>query len=73
MTNLITWTCHICGHERPDDKISVFQSDISKNGDGAMLQNVRYCNDKPDCTQQATTFELIPGKPPKPGSGRFIG
>lgn len=58
----ITWTCRICGDERPDSAISVFRTDVSaENGlpAGTMQQNVRYCNDRPVCTKGATTHRLF--------------
>lgn len=53
---MLSWTCHICGEERPDAKISVYKSDISEDynlPDGIMFQNVRYCNDNIDCSEKA--------------------
>jgi hypothetical protein len=61
----MTWVCHICGHERPDDKISVFTTDISEERGlpaGTMFQNVRYCNDKYDCIDRARTFRFMKAK-----------
>lgn len=49
----LTWTCHVCGDERPDDKISVA---IHKHIDGNGIhydENVRYCNDNPSCEKDA--------------------
>lgn len=47
-----TWTCHICGEERPDAIISVLSFPM-KDSDGKINKhatiNVRYCNDKPKC------------------------
>lgn len=60
MTN-ITWTCHICGKERPDDKISVFTKDLSASRGlppGTMKANVRYCNDNPRCCARAPEHDL---------------
>lgn len=47
-----TWTCHVCGRERPDALISVYKVDTSvSNGlpPGTMTQNIRYCNDTSEC------------------------
>jgi hypothetical protein len=55
---ILTWTCHICGKERTDDKISVFIKDTTyllKESGGTMQQNIRYCNDNPDCFRLAKT------------------
>jgi hypothetical protein len=58
----LTWTCHICKRERPDAMISVFKTDISAeiglSGGSVLEQNVRYCNDNPDCTEKAKTFRF---------------
>lgn len=54
--NELTWTCHVCGDLRPDEKISVYTRDISeKHGlsSGTMKQNVRYCNDRKECIEGA--------------------
>lgn len=47
-----TWTCHVCGKERPDAMISVYKVDTSASHGlppGTMTQNIRYCNDDPAC------------------------
>ncbi len=52
----ITWTCHICKQERPDEFISVVVHDNSTDYDlpeGAWQSNVRYCNDNEDCAKKA--------------------
>lgn len=53
-----TWTCHICKRERPDAAISVRRHVTVTNGI-EMTQNVRYCNDDPDCIKGAETFRFI--------------
>jgi len=58
----ITWTCHICGKERPDHKISVYTKDTSANlglSPGTIKQNIRYCNDKPECKEKAKDFDFF--------------
>jgi hypothetical protein len=60
----LTWTCHICGEERPDEKISVRTADLSGEHNfppGTMKQNVRYCNDRPACIEGAKTFRFFTG------------
>ena len=57
ITNL-TWRCHVCGEERPDDKISVFKKKI-KIGNAEGQQNVRYCNDRPGCTKGAEKVDFL--------------
>lgn len=49
----LTWTCHICGKERPDDKISVYSRIITLERNVPLQENVRYCNDNPDCIEGA--------------------
>lgn len=61
MLNNLTWLCHICGRERPDDKISVFTHE-RMIGNIPMKENVRYCNDNPDCAEKAKTFSFIKAK-----------
>lgn len=56
----LTWTCHVCGSERPDERISVHSS--RENLDGLVFtQNVRYCNDNPDCRRKAPSVSFIKG------------
>jgi len=57
--NNLIWKCHICGEERPDDKISVHTSPLILQGQEMGSQNVRYCNDKPDCQEKAKTFSFV--------------
>ena len=55
----ITWTCHICKEERPDQFISVRQHDVSGRYElpaGVMMENIRYCNDRPACVLASETF-----------------
>ena len=45
----------ICGRERPDDKISVASGSFFFGRTGVeVTQNIRYCNDDPDCAAAAT-------------------
>lgn len=58
----LTWACHICHQDRPDNKISVYKTDIGiEQGfpPETMEQNVRYCNDNPDCTERAKSFKFL--------------
>lgn len=51
------WDCKICGRWRPDEKISVkkrlsrfqFSDPYDAQRMGTLYENVRHCNDKPDC------------------------
>ena len=59
-----SWTCHVCGEERPDAKISVFKSDRSAQWGlppGSISQNVRYCNDRQACIDGAKNVEFVKG------------
>ena len=60
--NGITWTCHVCGEERPDACISVRSTDMSNEYGlpiGTMMQNVRYCNDNKECIEGSKTKKLL--------------
>jgi hypothetical protein len=52
----MTWTCMVCGDERPDAVISVAYRPIpgleDRFPEGARV-NVRFCNDRPDCAATA--------------------
>jgi len=66
--NDLTWTCHICGQERPDDKISVLTKKLIMNGGVIADENIRYCNDSAACIEGATVFSFwknIPYVEPK--------
>lgn len=56
----LSWTCHVCGNDRPDAQISVFSKTADDKGmyldvvvDAQMTVNVRYCNDKDECKSGA--------------------
>lgn len=58
----MTWVCHICGRERPDELISVLTHDRSAElgwPAGTWKENVRYCNDNPDCRIGAESFRFL--------------
>ncbi len=58
----LTWTCHICGKERPDAAISVYKKPLVINGQQLGEQNIRYCNDNPECYKGAEQFSFIKEK-----------
>lgn len=60
-----TWSCHICKEERPDARISVLKHSRTLPGGIQFEENVRYCNDRPDCAAKAVDFHFIP---PRSGS-----
>lgn len=55
----LTWTCHICEEKRLDVDISVQTTPLIINGLKLGDQNVRYCNDNPECIKKAKTFSFI--------------
>ena len=55
----LTWKCHICGEERPDDKISVLSKDLIIKGEICGQQNIRYCNDRQRCIDGAKDFSFF--------------
>lgn len=57
-----TWKCHICGEERPDEKISVLSKPLVINGQIRGEQNIRYCNDRPGCIDGAKEFSFFKEK-----------
>jgi hypothetical protein len=66
MMNAIFWTCHVCGRERPDDRIKVYTVDLSAEfglEPGTLSQNVRYCEDDRRCIIKAPMIRLV--RPPK--------
>ena len=55
----LTWTCHICGEERPDDKIGVINRQIIIIPDVIGHENIRFCKDKESCREGALTFSHL--------------
>lgn len=55
----ITWTCHICGNERPDAQISVETKPLIINGQAVGQQNIRYCNDNAECVAAAADYDFF--------------
>jgi hypothetical protein len=51
----LTWTCMVCGDERPDAVISVTHRQLRglEEQFPAARWNVRYCNDRPQCAAAA--------------------
>jgi hypothetical protein len=49
----LTWTCNVCGKERPDAQISVASATELHGGGVKMTTNARYCNDNPLCVKIA--------------------
>jgi hypothetical protein len=61
---MLSWKCHVCGKERPDSLISVYRKKSLVN-DMDIQQNIRYCNDKPECTVGARKVDFLKPKPEK--------
>lgn len=54
-----TWTCHVCGDRRPDERISVHKSEREFVWGTTVTENVRYCNDRPACREGAATITFL--------------
>lgn len=53
---MITWICDVCGEERPDDKITVYKTDLSaKYGlpEGTVTHNAKFCKYNVECMKLA--------------------
>jgi hypothetical protein len=48
----ITWRCHVCGRDRPDELVRVYTEPI-KLGPADGRVNVRYCADRAECVAGA--------------------
>ena len=55
----LTWKCHICNDERPDERISVLTKPLIINGAACGEQNIRYCNDRPGCIDGAQSKDFF--------------
>lgn len=56
------WKCHICGKERDDSEIAVRVVDASERVGlprGTVIENIRFCNDNPDCIEKSKTKQFI--------------
>lgn len=58
-TPTLTWTCHVCGEERPDRLISVFTRERMWPGGVRFRENVRYCNDRMTCQDGASEVYFV--------------
>jgi len=54
----LTWTCHVCGEDRPDERISVHHRDEKLAGQ-TVATNIRYCNDRSACIEGVQTFSFF--------------
>jgi hypothetical protein len=56
----LTWTCHVCGDDRPDRLIGVHKHRLRHVQSRVVMdENVRYCLDRPACAAAAQTFHFI--------------
>jgi len=55
----LTWICHLCKKERPDEQIGVLSKPIDGLSKGS-TQNIRYCKDDKECVQSANNFSHFP-------------
>lgn len=55
----LTWTCHVCGAVRPDDKISVYTRTLVSPTGVEIRSNTRYCNDRGACIAGAPAVHWI--------------
>lgn len=58
-----TWTCHVCGYERPDRFISVHKHHRELIPGVPFTENVRYCNDRPACREGAASVHFVSVRP----------
>lgn len=58
----LTWKCHVCGDERPDAAISICKVPFEIAGIPS-TQNIRYCNDRADCSSKAPSISLFKAEP----------
>lgn len=52
----LEFRCEVCNDRRPDEFISVFKDDISKQFQlppGTAIRNINHCNDRPACVNGA--------------------
>lgn len=55
----LTWTCHVCHRERPDELIGVSVRDLSSEKGlppGTWKESVRFCIDDDHCIAAAETY-----------------
>lgn len=57
---LLTWTCHVCGLERPDAKIGVLTRERMSDLGVRFRENIRHCNDKRECAEGAKDVFFVP-------------
>lgn len=54
----MTWTCHVCKDERPDEFISVFSRKLVR-GTVEIQENIRFCNDRATCITEARDLTFL--------------
>lgn len=61
MMRELTWSCHVCGDVRPDERISVYKRETVTRTGVRVIENVRFCNDRPACVEGAPSVRFLPG------------
>lgn len=58
----VSWSCHFCGHVRPDARISVATRRREIRPELVLTEHRRYCNDSAGCIEEAFVWvgELEP-------------
>jgi hypothetical protein len=54
----LTWSCHFCGDERPDEKIAVAVVETRSNTGVEIRHTRRYCRDREQCEAAAAAWAL---------------
>jgi hypothetical protein len=62
----LTWSCHVCGEERPDAAIGVFKREHLIEGRVEVTENVRHCIDRADCVFGAQQVHFLPARKEEP-------
>ena len=58
---ILEFTCMICGEWRLDKFISVLTKPFLWHTDGSVIgeENIRYCNDKIECSKGAKNYSVL--------------
>ncbi len=54
----LEWVCAVCEKARPEDKINIYRH-ILTHDIVDTTEEIRYCNDNPDCIEQVKTSTAI--------------
>ena len=50
--------CHVCGESRREHNINTRFNHFQNAHGATWTENIRYCNDRPDCIQRSQTHRL---------------